>query len=99
MLFFRDPETGYFEDEESYYAYDREMEAREANRQARLDWEAEEMLAMAWAGDEGLTTQPPETTLGSAIDPETGCTSAEMKDDEMKQEETGGINPQQRRVA
>jgi hypothetical protein len=77
------------------------MEAREANRQARLEGEAEEMLPMAWAGDQGLTPEPPQLNTGSAIDPETGCTPAEMKEDGMKQEVTSGISnlAQERKIA
>lgn len=86
-----DPDTGYYEDEASYLAYDRELELAAQNREDRLEWEAEEMQSKLWDG-ERLLAQRPE-----GVDPETGCTAAEMKEEEID-----GVTPRQsceRRVA
>ena len=58
MLYFPETDTGYYEDESSFYAHDRELEVAEANREARLEWEAEEMLARAWEGEKVLDDAP-----------------------------------------
>jgi hypothetical protein len=93
LLVFRDPETGYYEDECSFYAHDREMELKEQEREDRFEAQAEEMLATLWVGEEDLSAESPRS-LNDAINPETGCAAAEMKEEEME-----SASDNERRVA
>jgi hypothetical protein len=111
MFHFPDPDTGYYDPEERFYALDAEHEA--AEERAYL----EELEASCDGGDREMepTTRPTslpgspqyqpvpadvacylfpgkaiyetidETSgpLGDIVDPETGCTAAEMKEDRM----------------
>ena len=71
------------------------MEAREREREDRFEAQAEEMHETLWAGpivpyvdDSPITLQPERimrsnNTAPNDIDPETGCTTAEMKEQEV----------------
>src|ERR1022692_4567674 len=69
MFHFPDSDTGYYEDEYSFFAHDRELELIELEREQRFEAQAEEMHERLWAGPVDM-------------DPETGCTAAEMKEEE-----------------
>ena len=83
MFHFPDSDTGYYDDERSFFDHDRELELAELEREDRFEVEAEEMLANLWAGQTvPLVNETPiaSGTFGTEnhIDPETGCTAAEM---------------------
>lgn len=83
--YFPDSDTGYYEDEYSFFAHDRELELAAQNREDRLEAQAEEMLAGLWEGvDLNKACPPPFENRKDAIDPETGCTAAEMKVEERE---------------
>jgi len=72
MFYFPDSDTGYYDTEEAFYALDAEMEAAEERRYL------EELEAShGWDFDRRPMTPPDD------IDPETGCTAAEMKEEEI----------------
>jgi len=88
MFHFPDSDTGYYDDERSFFDHDRELELAELEREDRFEVEAEEMLAKLWTGPLPVVDEMPITsgTFGTQnhIDPETGCTAAEMdKSDRM----------------
>jgi hypothetical protein len=83
MFHFPDSDTGYYDDERSFFDHDRELELAELEREDRFEVEAEEMLANLWAGPTvPLVSETPiaSGTFGTEnhIDPETGCTAVEM---------------------
>jgi hypothetical protein len=89
-FYHRDSETGYYDDEVSFFAHDWATERAEAQREARFEAEADEMLGTLWLGEDELlseqTTARPKDRFcvqdreseEDAIDPETGCTAREM---------------------
>jgi hypothetical protein len=87
-LYFPDSDTGYYEDEYTFFAHDRELELAAQNREDRLEAQAEEMHAELWAGPivPYVDDSPIYGTFGATddIDPETGCTAAEMKEEEVR---------------
>ena len=92
MFYFRDPDTGYCEDEyASSEDYDRDVEHAAQEREYRLESQAEEMHSMLWDGERLLAKRP------EGVDSETGCTPVEMKEEEI-----GSMTPRQsyeRRIA
>ena len=87
-FYFPDSETGYYEDELSFFAHDRELELAAQNREDRLEAQAEEMHSQMWAGEENLIPadrprDPLFDDTEDAIDLETGCTAAEMREEEI----------------
>ena len=87
MVYFPDSETGYYEDERSFFDHDRELELAEFKREQRFEREAEEMQSTLWARPlEPMEDEEPTGYGRSAgsdgVDPETGCTTAEMKEEE-----------------
>ena len=48
--YFPDSNTGYYDDERSFYDHDRELELAAQNREDRFEAEAEEMLERLWDG-------------------------------------------------
>ena len=87
MLYFPDPDTGYCDDERSYYDHDRELELAELQREVRFEVEAEEMLSGLWVGPivPYVDASPVSRSFAApeGIDSETGCTPAEMKEEEI----------------
>jgi len=86
----RDSETGYYDDEVSFFDHDWATERAEAQREARFEAEADEMLGTLWVGEEELLSEhsparpkdkfcvPDRESGEETIDPETGCTAREM---------------------
>ncbi len=70
MFHFPDSDTGYYDTEERFYAHDAEMEAAEERRYL------EEIEASHGRELDGRLTLP-------SVNPETGCTAAEMDEDRM----------------
>ena len=87
MFHYPDPDTGYCEDEQSFVDEDREQELAELEREQLLEVEAEEIRKTLWAGPivPYLDDSPiyPAFVPREAVDPETGCTAAEMKEQEV----------------
>jgi len=54
MFHFPDSDTGYYDDERSFFDHDRELELAAVEREQRLEAQAEEMHAMLWAGESDL---------------------------------------------
>ena len=71
MFHFPDSDTGYYDTEEAFYALDAEIEA--AEERAYLD----ELEASHGCDFDARPMVPPDY-----LDPETGCTAAEMKEEE-----------------
>ena len=69
MFHFPDSETGYYDTEEAFYALDAEIEA--AEERAYLD----ELEASHGCDFDARPMMPPDL-----MDPETGCTAAEMEE-------------------
>src|SRR5689334_5878714 len=95
MFHYPDPDTGYCEDEQSLVDEDREQELAELEREQQFEAEAEEIHTSLWAGPivPYVDDSPiyPALFAREAVDPETGCTPAEMREDE-------GDLPPRRRV-